>query len=101
MPDLLEKIDDGVATLILNRPDAMNALSPEMLNLMSESLTRLAADDTVGCVIVRGAGDRAFCAGGDVKAMAAGPRQPHMSYEARVYDLRRRMETSRLLHDMP
>lgn len=102
MPDLIEHVENGVAVLTMNRPEAMNALSPDMLNMMVDSLTRLAGDDDVGCVVVRGAGERAFCAGGDVKAMASGQRvSASASFESKVFDLRRRMDVSRLLHDMP
>ena len=100
MADLLEKIDGGVAVLTMNRPDAMNALSGDMLDRMLEALPRLAADEAVGCIVLRGAGERAFCAGGDVKGMAAGGRMAGAAFETKVSDLRRRMETSRLLHDM-
>jgi 2-(1,2-epoxy-1,2-dihydrophenyl)acetyl-CoA isomerase len=102
MPDMLESIADGVAVLTLNRPDAMNALSREMLQLLLDSLARLSTAEDVGCIVLRGAGNRAFCAGGDVKAMAAGMAPfAAMSREGKIHDLRRRMEVSRLLHEMP
>lgn len=69
MPDLLETIEDGVATLTLNRPEALNALSMEIRHGLLEALGRLAEDDTIGCIVLTGAG-RGFCAGGDVKSMA-------------------------------
>lgn len=96
---LLESVDGGVATLTLNRPDSLNALSGEMLDAMLEALPRLAADPAIGCVVITGAG-RGFCAGGDVKGMAAGSGGP-VGLEAKSQDLRRKMETSRLLHEMP
>ena len=68
MPDLLETIEDGVATLTLNRPEALNALTMDMRHGLIEALERLAADDSVGCIVLTGAG-RGFCAGGDVKSM--------------------------------
>ena len=68
MPDLLESIDDGVATLTLNRPEALNALSMEIRHGLLEAMERLAEDDSVACVILTGAG-RGFSAGGDVKSM--------------------------------
>jgi 2-(1,2-epoxy-1,2-dihydrophenyl)acetyl-CoA isomerase len=68
VPHLLESIDDGIATLTLNRPEALNALSMDIRNGLLESLQRLAEDDSVGCIILTGAG-RGFCAGGDVKSM--------------------------------
>ncbi|MBN8905191.1 MAG: enoyl-CoA hydratase/isomerase family protein, partial [Rhodospirillales bacterium] len=69
MPDLLETIEDGVATLTLNRPEALNALSMEIRHGLLEALDRLGKDDSVGCIVLTGAG-RGFCAGGDVKSMA-------------------------------
>lgn len=66
--DLLETIDNGVATLTLNRPDRLNAMSPAMLAALREALPRLGGDSDVGVIVITGAA-RAFCAGGDVKAM--------------------------------
>ena len=67
--DLIEAISDGVATLTLNRPDRLNALSAPIMDGLLEALPRLAADPAVGAIVLTGAG-RAFCAGGDVKRMA-------------------------------
>jgi len=98
--DLIESIDDGVATLTMNRPDSLNALSWPMLEAMVDALKRYAADDAVGCVVITGAG-RGFCAGGDVKAMAAGTEMKASGLEAKAQALRERMEISRLLHESP
>src|SRR5688500_631053 len=100
MSDLLESIKDGVAVLTLNRPDRLNAMSTPMLDALLEALPRLAADEAVGVVVLTGAG-RGFCAGGDVKAMAAGREMDGGSLEAKAQGLRRRMEVSRWLHEMP
>ena len=100
MTELLEEVADGVAVLTMNRPDRLNAFSWPMLDAMLEALIRLAADDGVGVVILRGAG-RGFCAGGDVKAMAEGLEAEGDTLEQRAQALRARMETSRLLHEMP
>jgi enoyl-CoA hydratase/carnithine racemase len=75
MPDLLKSVEDGVMKLTFNRPDAMNALSRDMMTALSSSLEEAAGSREVGCLVVRGAGDKAFCAGGDVKSMAAGRDQ--------------------------
>jgi len=96
---LLESVDNGVAILTMNRPDSLNALSDEMLTAMLEALDRLARDESVGCVVLTGAG-RGFCAGGDVKAMAAGTELAADTLEGKVAKLRHAMETSRLLHEM-
>src|SRR5512132_3902165 len=98
--DLLEEITDGVAVLTMNRPDRLNALSRSMLDAMLEALPRLAASADVGVVVLTGAG-RGFCAGGDVKAMAEGQEAEGDTLEERAQSLRSRMETSRLLHEMP
>ena len=57
----------GVATL--NAPKALNALSLEMLELLSEKLSTWEQDDKVVCVFLQGAGDKAFCAGGDIRKL--------------------------------
>ncbi len=98
--DLLEDAKDGVAILTMNRPDRLNALSREMLDAMLAALSRLAGDAAIGAVVLRGAG-RAFCAGGDVKAMAEGADFNEVTLEERAQRLRARMEVSRWLHEMP
>ena len=98
--DLLETIKDGVALLTMNRPDRLNALSGAMLDAFAEALPRLAADPDIGVVVLTGAG-RAFCSGGDVKAMAEGLEAEGGALEERAQALRGRMEVSRWLHEMP
>lgn len=58
-----------VATLTLNRPEQLNAISAELADALAQALDRAAADDAVGCVVLTGAG-RGFCAGGDLGVMA-------------------------------
>ncbi len=98
--DLLEVIKDGVAVLTMNRPDRLNALSGPMLEDLLEALPRLAESPEVGAVVLTGAG-RAFCAGGDVKAMAEGRELAGTTLEEKAQALRGRMEVSRWLHEMP
>jgi enoyl-CoA hydratase/carnithine racemase len=75
-PVLLRSDEDGIATLVLNRPRQYNALSRELLDALHVALAAIAADEAVRVVIVTGAG-RAFCAGHDLKEMraAADPRE--------------------------
>lgn len=96
---LLETLEDGVLTLTMNRPDRLNALNAEMLTDMVDAIGRAAADRAVGVVVLTGAG-RGFCAGGDVKAMAERSGRGD-SFDERARELRRRMETARLLYEMP
>ena len=98
--DLLESITDGVATLTMNRPDRLNAMSRPMLEAMLAALVRLAEDPAVGVVVLTGAG-RGFCAGGDVKAMAEGTEFLTGTLEETAHALRSQMEVSRWLHEMP
>ncbi len=105
---LIETLDDGVATLTMNRPEARNALSGEMNAALQEALPRLAHDPKVRCVLLTGAGG-AFCAGGDVKGFAAdtsrgqggGSGGGGFNFEGRVAGLRRGMEMVKTLHEMP
>lgn len=68
-PVLLSDRRDGVLTLTLNRPSAMNALSRELRRALIAAFTSLVQDAEIGVVILTGAG-RAFCSGGDVTGMA-------------------------------
>ncbi len=67
--DVLYSVERGVVEITLNRPEALNALTLEMAQILYERLTTWAMDDSVRAVVVRGAGDRAFCAGGDIRAL--------------------------------
>ncbi len=96
--ELLETVTDRVATLTLNRPDRINALSPPITDGLLEALPRLRVDPAVAVVVLTGAG-RAFCAGGDVKNMAERPQDVDM--DEAVRRLRGKMEISRLLHEIP
>jgi 2-(1,2-epoxy-1,2-dihydrophenyl)acetyl-CoA isomerase len=60
--------DNGIATVLLNRPDKLNALSGEMYHELADCFEQLGADDAVRAVVLTGSG-RAFCAGGDVSSM--------------------------------
>ncbi len=68
--DLLATLDRGVLTLTLNRPDARNAMSRAMNQALQAQLASAELDPAVRCIVITGAG-KGFCAGGDVKSMAA------------------------------
>lgn len=68
--DLLAHVEDGIAVLTMNRPERRNALSGEMLEALGATLAACESDGDVAVVVLTGAGG-AFCAGGDVKGMAA------------------------------
>jgi enoyl-CoA hydratase/carnithine racemase len=66
---LLVKKKNNVCTLALNRPEKQNSLSIEMIELLDSTLKELAQDDAVRTVILRGAGDKAFCSGFDIGSL--------------------------------
>ncbi len=69
-PDLQAGLDAGVLTLTMNRPEARNALTLPMIEALSRQLAAAELDPAVKCIVLTGAG-KGFCAGGDVKGMAA------------------------------
>ena len=71
MDEVLYDVDGHVATLTLNRPDARNAINPELTTAMAAAMDRFEADDDVWVGILTGAGN-GFCAGADLKALGAG-----------------------------
>ena len=66
---ILLDIEDGIATITLNRPDKLNAFNGQMMEEMIAAFDRTDADDAVKAVIVTGAG-RGFCAGADLSSGA-------------------------------
>src|SRR5437773_1608999 len=67
--EILVGQEGGLATLIINRPRALNALTLDNYRRIDPTMRAWAADPSVDAVAIRGAGDRAFCAGGDVRAV--------------------------------
>jgi 2-(1,2-epoxy-1,2-dihydrophenyl)acetyl-CoA isomerase len=95
---VLQSLDKGLLTITMNRPDRRNALHPDITRGLVDTARRAAEDHEVRAVLLKGAGGT-FCVGGDVKSMAEG-RAP-LPFEAKLSNLRRGMEVSRLLHQMP
>ncbi len=87
MTDLVLRTDrDGVATLTLNRPAQLNALSPNLFVELRAQIEAIANEtETVGCVILRGAG-KSFSAGNDIKAIQAGERAPSPHHQAETLE---------------
>ena len=99
--DLIASVADGVLTLTLNRPAARNALSREMLDALARLLGDAEADAAIGAIVVTGSGG-AFCAGGDVKGMAARAQagEPEPIDQAIARQRRSQRETAGRLHSM-
>jgi enoyl-CoA hydratase/carnithine racemase len=90
---LLCSVSDRVATITLNRPESRNALSDELTPALRRMIAAMGGDDSVGALIITGAGT-AFCAGGDVKGMASsGIGGPKLSPAERVAQLKIRQRT--------
>ena len=84
--DLVLRDDiDGVATLTLNRPDKLNALTPAVFVALRDYLEAVAKDDSVRCVVLTGAG-RSFCAGHDLGAIRDGTHAPSRFFEPETVD---------------
>lgn len=64
--DIIYETGDGRATITINRPERLNAFRMQTIIEMGEAFERAADDESVGVVVLTGAGDRAFCVGGDV-----------------------------------
>lgn len=78
-PVLLRNVQDGIATLTLNRPEKFNALSVALLSALETEFQALSTDSAIRVVILEGNG-KAFCAGHDLKEMRASPsRQSYQS----------------------
>lgn len=87
-PVLVEKRDDLVAVITLNRPDKLNALNAEVRKILRETFDALETDDSVRAVVIHGAGEKAFVAGADITEFAArSPEEQRAVYaQRRIYE---------------
>lgn len=86
-PVLLYEKKDGIAWLTLNRPEARNALTPELVCRLADAVQDFAADPQLRVAILTGTGDKAFCSGGDLGSMLpllSGARAPADDWDRRV-----------------
>ncbi|MCP4225941.1 MAG: enoyl-CoA hydratase/isomerase family protein, partial [Actinomycetia bacterium] len=84
-PLVVRQDADGVATLTLNRPEKLNALTPAVFIELRQHVDALADDESVGCVILGGAG-RSFCAGNDLGGISSGLKAPTPHFQAETID---------------
>lgn len=78
---LVEKTD-GVAILTMNRPEKLNAMNRQLSAELHDAVQQMNADDDIGCIVITGAGDRAFSAGGDIHEQ----RQDDVTYSLEELD---------------
>ncbi|SHF54405.1 enoyl-CoA hydratase [Ornithinibacillus halophilus] len=62
-----KRIDQHIGLITLNRPEAANAMSIQLLDELNETVNDINSDESIYCVVIMGAGDKAFCAGADLK----------------------------------
>ena len=67
--EVLFSVYNGVGMITLNRPATLNAVTMNMINKLRDKFTRWLEDDEIKVILIKGAGERAFCAGGDVRAV--------------------------------
>lgn len=73
---LLFEVSNGIATITLNRPQAMNSIDPDMRRALHEAWANVRDDDAIRVAILTGAGERAFCTGSDLKKTMP-PQESH------------------------
>ena len=69
--DILYDTAEGIAKITINRPERRNAFRPETVNELIDAFHRAHRDNNIGAIILTGAGNEAFCAGGDQKVRGA------------------------------
>jgi dihydroxynaphthoic acid synthetase len=89
--DIIYEKRPGVARVTINRPEAYNAFTTSTQAELIEAFEDASADDAVGVVVLRGAGNKAFCTGGDAKEAKAGYRKGMLERDLRVKTLIREM----------
>jgi enoyl-CoA hydratase len=88
-------VEDGIATMTLDRPDVLNAMNEAMRHELTECFTRLVSADDVRVIVVTGAGDRAFSAGADVRDFV------EAQSPTRHREMRRRIEFRQVMDACP
>ncbi|MDX1460380.1 MAG: enoyl-CoA hydratase-related protein [Xanthomonadales bacterium] len=92
-PILIENLEGAVLTLTINRPDKLNALNASVMNALGAAISTAASNDEVRCVVLTGAGDKAFVAGADIAEIRAWDADAADDAIRRAHKLMRLMET--------
>lgn len=96
LEEVLYVTDGSRATITINRPDRRNAISPEVVRGIADALTKIQHDDAVGVAILTGAGEKAFCAGGDLGGMGSTSKLSQHFVRAEVGELFEQMRACRV-----
>ena len=89
--DIIYEKRPGVARITINRPKAFNAFTSHTMKELADALDEAANDDHLGVVVLTGAGEKAFCTGGDAKEAEAGYSSEMLKYTPKVHALIREM----------
>src|SRR6516164_8891705 len=92
--NILVEREDGVGIVTLNRPKALNAMNRKLGAELLDAVKSLEADDAIGCLVITGAGDTAFSAGGDIKEQVADDKRYTREEQQRLGNTRRALEIS-------
>lgn len=91
---ILVDVEDGVTTITLNRPAQLNAMNRKLGSELHHAVKQAEADDGIGCLVITGAGERAFSAGGDIKEQLATDAQYSDAEQDAMRDPRRSYDIS-------
>ena len=83
----LNRTEQSVVWVTINRPDAMNAMNQDVMRDLTAAFCEISSDPSVRAVVLTGAGERAFCAGGDIKAGADGHKSPYQMSPGETHPL--------------
>ena len=72
---ILVEYRDAVGWITLNRPEVLNAMNTHLMRELHTAVSRLSQDDNIGCIVITGAGDKAFSAGGDIHEQRSDDKQ--------------------------
>lgn len=98
MSDLIQKhIDGAIATVVLNRPEKLNALTKPMWHQLGQVIADLSGNDDVRCIILRGAGEKSFSPGNDISEFATerANKQQAIAYGGIMHDTIMQLEQCR------
>src|SRR6185369_12996115 len=90
---VLYTLTEGVCTVTLNRPEFFNAFNEEMKKDVNEALKEAGRDPEVRCVVIRGAGEKAFCSGQDLKEHSGSKRSLKDSLEKSYNPMIKKIQT--------
>jgi enoyl-CoA hydratase len=86
MSDIVFDIKNGIGHILLNRPQALNALNHAMCTALHAQLATWATDARISAIVIQGAGDKAFCAGGDVVGLCAAGKAGSDDWDSFFFD---------------